>query len=349
VEEHEYTCSLTSRFKLIFYLSNNNEFRNIYFAKHFAKDLKLVYVTLNNSNLEAIKAAKIDTILLNNYFAQPGQVNITVNNFILSQKIRNIIKKRNIEDYKVLFFFNDINFMQIISKFPSSKSHFDCCQQPGSNFLNQAFQLKFFSKVNSITTKDMHTLELLKSCFKSVFRVPDGIDYEKMKFSSENNNVSLKNNNLFGCYSEEPAYLDSDFIDILATTFPDYDYYYSSLSPKPLPKTSRPNVIFSRHCLKPNSYKGVLIPSKSSNAQIINNLFYSNLFYNAPFLMVDHHELSMHQELMKYGQNKNDLIHLLSDVNNIASFNTLEKNILKENSNWEARANQVISAILSTI
>lgn len=339
--------SIFHKFKLVVFLTDENDLRIVNLAKYFANSIKVLYITSKNINKASLDYPNIDIHNFNSFFnSGPGLI-YEYYCYKLIKKICSICKKDNIFDSEVLFVLNCFEYAPVLDAFPQSMVHLDYSKAFEEHKIDKNFKKVFLPRINSVTTSNMEIKKQLETYFNAVFRIPDGV--EDKLFSNKKESLSPWSYKypLIGCFCSDPYLLDYDFIELLAENFSSYNFLFLSQEKFRENNLKADNLNFlTTHNLSVK-YDLILLPLKNDCPEMTNKVFYQNLMFSAPILALDNQELKLHKNIINLCRTKEDILIALEELTYFKNFYRLEKNLLKENCSWNVRLKQIEGIILA--
>lgn len=338
--------SLSNKFKWVVYLTDRNTQRTINFARYFAKDLNVLYVTCESDNLRSLYHPNVEIFDFKSVLNRMNRLIFDFNCYRLYQKIEAIRKSDDLRLREILIFICDLKYSGILEHFPGAVVHLDLQNPDNEDITEKLIKKQMALRVKSMTASNNYLKNAIKPYFKSVFRIPDGVEYQKTT-SPEPGGKHEINRPLTGCYCSDPTILDYELIAELARQLHDNTFVFVSQAPfnKIIQKPN--NLIF----LKPDRFKdafdAIILPYKNMPGEHINQLLYENIDNIVPIMALTHDELLPHKNILKLYNSKTTLMLALEGVNNIKDQKVLEKSILLQACSWHARCSQIESIILS--
>ncbi|MEW5819178.1 MAG: hypothetical protein AB1782_03220 [Cyanobacteriota bacterium] len=342
--ENQY--SLTNRYKLLVYITAKNNDRCIEFAKQFANNLYVYYLTLDTNRIEELYNPNIKIYDLSSPSNVFDRLVIKYNFYKVSKQIESYIKANNIYKREILLILTETKFSTISESFPLATMHFDFDNSISTNIYEDMLNNNLFILANSITTNNLRVKNDLENNFDAIYRLPDGIN-NNIKTNSKCSSLPAFSSPLIGCFSSNPEILDIDFINELSKSHPEYTFLFLSDKNFPEEFKTETNLNFITTRASFAKYNLVLLPFNELYCAEVNTLLYENLIYHAPIVSLKTQELETHKRILYLYKSKSFLNSELSDLNKFINPDLLQKSLLLDNCSWNARFKQLESIILA--
>ncbi|NCC71293.1 hypothetical protein EOM09_06950 [bacterium] len=209
-------------------------------------------------------------------------------------------------------------------------------------YITDFHRFELMNKIRSVSTLTTKNSKMLEPYLSPVFKIFDGIEVcEQVKEKKQTEKLT------FGCYLEDFKVINPFFLNEIASLNPNYNFLFISKNSTPINFDFKKNIQQVIQQPDINLFDYILFPFEKEEPYEVNKTFYLNLRFNAPMLAIQSLELKHNEAFVNQYKKKANLMLALKNIESIKHPDSFEKEILKQNIDWQTRIKQLESIILA--